>query len=101
MNITNSTQRARWKKRVQKWSRNCVAAKERKRLSRDEWADYSAREPDEINPCRYATVSIRIGRESSSFRVFRFDETRLVMRGKAQAASTIGKRIALVLENLI
>jgi len=83
-----------FKKRV-----NQRAAKERKRLTHVELPD----EPEYIAPKlpkpKTATVSIRCGSEAITFQVFRFDEKRLVCRGRAQAASTIGKRIALILDS--
>jgi len=61
--------------------------------------------PESVKPfvprVKFGTVSIRIGDESRTFRVTRWDASRLFALGKPQAASTIGKRIALTLENLL
>lgn len=62
-----------------------------------------ADEPDYVPPILPKIPSVKVTIESSSetvsFRVIRYDARRLMMRGKAQAASTIGKRVALVLES--
>lgn len=98
MNLTNYRRRSGYGQR-KKWSERAVVAKARKRMEPVDLPD----EPKYIAPklpkLKTATVSIRIGRESISFQVFRFDATRLFCRGKAQAASTIGKRIALILDS--
>lgn len=102
MNLTSYRKRSGYGQRV-RWSHNAVAAKARKRMERGE-----AEVPDEPNwtpinlpSPKFATVSIRCGSESISFRVMRFDEKRLMTRGKVQAASTIGKRVALVLDHVL
>lgn len=86
-----------------KWSQRAVAAKARKRIERGENPTAESPAGNVFVPAKlkHATVSIRCGNESVSFQVFRFDEKRLVMRGKAQAASSIGRRVALVLEAVL
>lgn len=100
MNLTSYRKRAGYGQRV-KWSKRAVSAKARKRIERGE--STLPDEPEWIAPkppkLKHATVSIRCGNESVSLQVFRFDTKRLVMRGKVQAPSTIGKRIALLLDS--
>lgn len=100
--IVNPTHRAVWRKRAQKWSANAVAAKARKRMERGEEMpeEESATLPPRVK-LKYATVTIRCGTESVSFRVYRFDVKRLMMRGRVQAPSTIGRRVALVLDSVL
>lgn len=49
----------------------------------------------------FATISISCRGKSQRFRVIRFDERRFIALGKVQAASSIGKRIALALEAML
>ena len=80
---------------------NQRAAKERKRLNPEPPPD----EPEYVAPMlprvKFATFSIAIGRERISFRVSRFSPKKLVCRGRIQAASSIGRRIALTLEAML
>ena len=104
MNLTSYRKRASYglKRRAQ-WSRNAVAAKARKRIERGAYGipNEPATKRDKLPTLKTATVSIRCGAESISFRVMRYDAKRLLMRGKAQAATTIGRRVALVLEAVL
>lgn len=49
----------------------------------------------------FIPISIGAGKDRRTFRVIRYDAKRFLALGKIQAASTIGKRIALVLEALL
>ena len=73
-------------------------AKERKRLNPDPLPDESPYVAPKLPKLPFATVTIRCGKEFVSFRVHRWDAKRLLCRGKAQSASTIGRRVALCLE---
>jgi hypothetical protein len=57
--------------------------------------------PVKLSKLPFATVSIQIGEERVSFRVIRWNSRKLMVRGKAQAASTIGRRVALILEAML
>lgn len=101
MNLTKYRQRKGYGHRKH-WSRNAVAAKARKRMASEE--------SDEIDPhwkapkllkLKFALVTIRCGQEYRSFRVHRWDGKRLFALGKVQAASTIGRRVALVLDAIL
>lgn len=85
------------------WSRNAAAAKARLRVERDQAA--AAIDPDwkapKLPKLKFALVTIRCGLEYRSFRVHRWDAKSLLALGKVQAASTIGKRIALALEAIL
>lgn len=76
-------------------------AKERKRLNPEPIPD----EPPYVAPkmplLKFATVTIRCGNEFVSFRVSRWDDKQLMMRGVRQAASRIGKRVAIVLDAVL
>lgn len=48
-----------------------------------------------------ATVTIRCGRESLSFRVRRWDATRMICRGRVQQAARLGKVVAVALEGIL
>jgi len=100
MNLTSYRKQSGYGHRA-KWSKRAVAAKARKRIERAENPpdEEIASAPFIPAKIKHATVSIRCGDESVSFQVFRLDEKRLVMRGKAQAASSIGKRITLLLDS--
>jgi hypothetical protein len=102
---TKPTKRAAWKSSAKKWSTNAHAAKERKRIALATSTEPLPDEPAYVGPvlprANYATVSIRCGKESICVRVYRHDDKRLLLRGKPQAASTIGKRLALVLEAVL
>lgn len=76
-------------------------AKERQRLNPDPLPDEPAWTSAKLAPEKFATVTLACGTERISFRVHRFDAKRLLARGKAQAASSIGRRIALTLEALL
>jgi hypothetical protein len=95
--------RSRSREARKQWSRNAVSARARKRIERagaelpDEPAFISAIPrvvPDAIIMIRLPKI-----REAKTFRVHRDGEKFLAL-GKVQAASTIGKRVALVLKYL-
>ena len=75
-------------------------AKERKRLNPDPLPDEPEHVATKLPPAKFATVSIRCGAESVTFRVHRIGD-KMLMRGKIQAASSVGRRIALVLEAVL
>lgn len=76
-------------------------AKERKRLNQDSMPEEPPCVAPKLPPVKSATVTIRCGSESVSFRVSRWDEKKLMMRGVRQAPSRIGKRVALVLDAIL
>jgi hypothetical protein len=98
MNLAAYRNRSGYGKR-KAWSVNAVNARKRKRFERAEAEPVpeSAFLAPKFPKLKHATVTIECGSERVSFRVIRYDEKRLMMRGKAQASATIGKRIALVL----
>ena len=77
---------------------NQRAAKERKRLNPEPLPDEPPNVAPKLPKQPFATVTIKCGAESVSFRVHRWDAKRLLCRGKVQASSTIGRRVALCLE---
>lgn len=97
--------RSRSREVRKRWSRNAVAARARRRVERAE-SELPEEEPFvDFLPRRIAPdaiISIRLPKigESKTFRVHRVDAKRLLAFGKVQAASTIGKRVGLVLEFL-
>ena len=98
----NSLQLTRGKalfKRAFKMRANQRAAKERKRMNPQPLPDEEEYVPPILPKLKFATVSIRCGSESISFRVYRADAERLICRGKAQAPSSIGRRVALILDS--
>ena len=102
MNLTKYRQRSGYGQRV-RWSQNAVAAKARLRMER------AQSKPSPEPPCKpaklprlpFVTISLQCGAERRSFRVHRYDSKRLLALGKVQAASTIGKRIALAIDALL
>ena len=80
---------------------NQRAAKEQLRLNPQPLPD----EPEYVAPKlarqKFATVSIACGDERVTFRVSRWNDKLLIFRGKAQAASTIGRRVALALDAIL
>ena len=97
------TNRSLVRKRRMTWSRNAVAAKALQRIERAE--SPLPDQPRSASPVparvKTATVSIRCGKDSLSFRVFRWDEKKLCVRGQARAASWIGKVVAVALEGIL
>jgi hypothetical protein len=76
-------------------------AKEHKRLNPEPLPDED-NAPELVLPAqKFATVTIRCGAESVSFRVSRWDEKTLMMRGVRQVPNRIGKRVALVLDAVL
>jgi hypothetical protein len=73
-------------------------AKERKRLNPAPLPDEPPYVELKLPKLLFATVTIRCGKESISFRVHKWDEKRLLCLGKIQAASSIGRRVALCLD---
>ena len=102
MNLAKYRQRNGYGKRVL-WSRNAVAAKARKRIERSnaqpspepKWTAPKSPTPP------FATISIQIGADRRAFRVVRWDEKRFIALGKVQAASSIVRRLALMMEALL
>ena len=102
MNLTAYRNRAGYGNRVA-WSHNAVAAKARKRIECAN-ADPAPEQPwtaPATKPPPFATISIQIGRERRAFRVTRYDEKRFIALGKVQAASSIVKRLQLLLEAML
>lgn len=95
----NSLQLTRGKARYKRMRANQRAAKERKRLNPEPLPDEPEWIAPKLPPLKFATVSIRCGSESITFRVHRYDRSRLICRGKAQAASSIGRRVAMILDS--
>lgn len=90
------------KKRRMKWSRNALAAKARLRLERLDNPPVEAPfHPVKIAPPKHATISIRCGRESLSFRVTRMSGNRFLVRNQFRAASWIGKVVAVAVEGIL
>lgn len=83
------------------WSRNAIKAKARKRMADPVPSEEPKFRAPILPRLKFATVSIRIGSEAATFRVHRWNEKQLFALGKPQVASTIGKRVALVLQNLL
>lgn len=102
MNLTKYRQRSGYGKRV-RWSQNAVAAKARLRIERANArpAQVGKWHPPKLHRLKFATVSLQCGSERRSFRVTRYDARRFLALGRIQAASTIGRRVALVLEALL
>lgn len=102
MNLTKYRQRSGYGQRV-RWSQNAVAAKARLRIERAnaERAPEPKWTPPKLRRAKFVTVSLQCGSERRSFRVHRYDGKRLLALGKVQAASTVGRRVALVLDSLL
>ncbi len=101
MNLTAYRARSGYGQRV-RWSQNAVAAKARLRIER------ATTEPQpepkwkapKLTRLPFVAISLECGKDRRSFRVIRYGK-RFLALGKIQAASSIGKRIALVLEALL
>jgi len=91
------------KKHHMKWSRNAVAKRERLRIERAgaPLPPEAAHVPLHLAPAKYATVSVRCGRESLTFRVTRISAKRFLVRNQFRAASWIGKVIAVALDGIL
>lgn len=101
MNYTLSPRgKGRYKRSFQKRA-NQREAKERKRLNPELLPDEPAAVAPKLPRLKFATVTIRCGRESVSFRVVRWDARKLLCRGKVQASSTVGRRVALCLDAIL
>ena len=76
-------------------------AKDRKRLNPEPLPNEPPYVATKLPKLPFATVTIRCGSESVSFRVHRWDAKRLICLGKVQAASTIGRRVSLALDSAL
>jgi hypothetical protein len=97
----HSIQAARGKGRMNRKFAAMRAKREWLRLNPGPLPDEGKAPEQDLPAVPYAAVSIRIGKERISFRVQRWDAKTLMLKGKRMAASSIGKRIALVLENML
>lgn len=103
MNLSTYRRRSGYGKRVH-WSRNAVAAKARLRIERaqaEEEAPASTWKAPKLPRLNFVTISLQCGADRRTFRVHRYDAKRFLALGKVQAASTIGRRIAIVLEAML
>lgn len=102
MNLTKYRQRSGYGQKTH-WSRNAVAAKARLRIERAQQAPAIDPhwKPPKLPRLPFVPISIGAGKDRRTFRVIRYDARRFLALGKIQAASTIGKRIALVLEAIL
>lgn len=102
MNASHSkSKRQAWKERAQRWSANCIAAKARKRMMQREVVESPVKcfVPKKFVADAVVTIRLPKQRESVTFSIHR-SGGKFIALGKIQAASTIAKRIQLVLENL-
>lgn len=102
MNLSKYRKRSGYGKRVH-WSENAVAAKARLRIERAKTSvdpEPKWRHP-KLAGLPFVTVTLECGPERRSFRVHRYDGKRLIALGKIQAASSIGRRVALTLDAIL